>query len=142
MSEREAVVRTYASLSEGEQISFSHIVTEADIHTFADVSGDYNPLHTDDAYAATTQFGKKVVHGMFLGSLVSRLIGMHLPGRNALLVKEMLEFKKPVMIGDAVTVTGVLARKSDATKLVEVEVAITVGEITVVRGEVMVRVLA
>ena len=132
----------YASLVEGEQASFSHLITEADVDIFASLSGDHNPLHTDDTYAATTQFGKRVVHGMLLGSLVSRLVGMHLPGRYALLVKETLEFKKPVLIGDTVMVTGTLTRKSDATKLIDIQVVIAVGDTVVTRGEVMVRMLA
>ena len=136
-----AADRSYESLILGEQVSFDVVIAEEDVATFAQLSGDQNPLHTDDVYAEATQFKKKVVHGMFLGALVSRLVGMRLPGRHALLLRESLEFKKPVMIGDTVTVTGTLVQKSDATRLIEIKVSITVDETVVARGAVTVRLL-
>ncbi len=142
MTNTQAAVRSFASLAVGEHASFSRTITVDDVDAFAAVSGDKNPLHTDDGYATTTQFGGRVVHGMFLGALVSQLVGMQLPGRNALLVKTLLEFKHPVMIGDTVTVAGTLTRKSEATKLVTVDLAITVGDTKVAQGEVVVSVLA
>ena len=136
-----AKVRSYDSLVVGEQATFKRIIFEEDVAGFAALSGDYNPLHTDDVYAKTTHFGSKVVHGLYLGSLVSRLVGMELPGRYALLVKESLEFKKPVTVGDTVVVSGTLVQKSDATKLIRVDVIITVADAIVVQGEVIVQVL-
>jgi acyl dehydratase len=136
-----ATVRSYDSLVVGEQVTFQHTILDEDIVAFAALSGDHNPLHTDEDYAKTTQFGGKVVHGLYLGSLVSRLVGMELPGRYALLVKESLEFKKPVMVGDTVVVSGTLDQKSDATKLIRVDVTITVVDVIVVRGDIIVRVL-
>jgi acyl dehydratase len=136
-----ATVRSYDSLVVGEQVTFQHTILDEDIVAFAALSGDHNPLHTDEDYAKTTQFGGKVVHGLYLGSPVSRLVGMELPGRYALLVKESLEFKKPVMVGDTVVVSGTLDQKSDATKLIRVDVTITVVDVIVVRGDIIVRVL-
>src|SRR3989344_6555478 len=72
-----------------------HTITKEEVKKFAALSGDFNPIHTHDG----------VVHGMFLGALVSRLIGMELPGPGALMIKESLEFKKPARVGDTVTIT-------------------------------------
>src|SRR3989344_227582 len=113
----EATDRAFASISVGEAASFEKIISEDDVRAFAVLSGDYNPLHMDDAYARSTSFGARVVHGMLLAGLVSRLIGMQLPGKRALLMKESLEFKKPVYIGDTVTVEGTLTRVSPATHI-------------------------
>lgn len=132
--------RAFESLTAGEKASFERTITEADIRTFAELSGDHNPLHTDDAYAATTPFGARVVHGMFIGALVSRLVGMHLPGKRALLVKESLEFKKPVHIGDTVKVEGVIARMSSAMRIIELDIRICVKDTVAAIGQVHVQV--
>lgn len=136
----EAIDRSFASLSVGETASFEKIVSEENVQTFATLSGDHNPLHADDTYAGSTPFGQKIVHGMFLGALVSRLLGMQLPGKRALLMKESLEFKKPVHIGDTIMVEGIIVRTSPATHIVELDVRIRVGETLVVAGNAHVQV--
>ena len=94
----------------------------------------------DDAYASSTPYAGRIVHGMFLGALVSRLVGMQLPGKRALLVKESLEFKKPVRIGEVVRVSGVVTQVSVATRLIELNVQITVADMLVADGVVHVQV--
>ena len=136
----EATDRAFASISVGEAASFEKIISEDDVRAFAVLSGDYNPLHMDDAYARSTSFGARVVHGMLLAGLVSRLNGMQLPGKRALLMKESLEFKKPVYIGDTVTVEGTLTRVSPATHIVELDIHIQVGGTLVATGNVHVQV--
>lgn len=136
----EAIEREFDSLSVGEVASFEIVVSDDDVQTFASLSGDYNPLHTDDAYAKNTPFGQKVVHGMFLGALVSRLVGMQLPGKQALLMKESLEFKKPVHVGDIITVEGTIVLASPATRIVELDVQIRSGATLVAVGNVHVQV--
>jgi len=134
-------VRTFASLTVGEVASLSRTIVPEDIASFAALSGDHNELHTDPPYAKTTQFGKTVVHGMFLGALVSQLVGMRLPGKYCLLVKETLEFKKPVFIGDTVVVMGTLSRKTDALQLVEIAIDIKRENDIVATGTILARVL-
>lgn len=136
-----AVVRTYASFSVGEEASFEHVISASDVRAFADISGDHNELHTDASYAKTTSFKEIVVHGMYLGALVSRLVGMQLPGKYCLLVKETLEFKKPVHVGDTVTVTGTLSRKTNALQLLEISIEIKKADDVVTTGTVLARVL-
>ena len=112
---------TFDSLPLQQRASFEHIVQQKDVDAFADVSGDRNPLHTDAAFASRTQFKEVVVHGMYLGALLSRMIGMELPGLNSLLGASYLEFKKPVRVGDSIRVEGVVTHKSAATRIAEIE---------------------
>ena len=131
----------YRDIAQNDEASFITTRTEEAVTSFAALSGDKNPLHVDDSYAATTQFGKRVVHGMYLGGLVSRLIGMELPGTKALLVRESLTFKKPAYIDDVVMVKGVVTHTSDALKLITIAITITREGVTLAEGEVLVTVL-
>lgn len=126
--------RQLDSIRIGEEASFERIISNEDVQAFADISGDYNPLHMDDEYASTTEFGRRIVHGMFLGALVSRLIGMHLPGRRALLMEESIEFKKPVHIGDTVKIEGAVMNASRSTGVMELSFKIHAGEILIASG--------
>ncbi len=125
----------------GSRAVFSREISESDVQIFAELSGDFNPLHMDDAYAATTFFGKRVVHGMFLGSLCSKLVGMHLPGRRCLYLKQELSFKSPVYIGETVDVEGVVISKSVATSLVTITTTIKKENAIVVIGSAVVKII-
>ena len=136
-----AEVHVFESLKIGDTASLTHRITEQDVSRFSELSGDFNPLHTDDEYAREASFGKRVVHGFFLGSLVSQIVGMRLPGKYALLMRESLEFKKPAFIGETVAVTGIITAKSEATKLIELSMTVTrAGEI-IAAGTAHVRVM-
>ena len=91
---------------------------------FAKISGDFNPLHMDEQYAKKTKFGKRVCHGMLLGSFFSRLVGMYLPGKNALYFSQNLNFVEPCFIGDVIIVKGKIIDKSEATKMIKIETTI------------------
>lgn len=125
----------------GDSSSFDRLWTEEDVNTFAKLSGDMNPLHMEDEYAQTTQFGGRLVHGMLVASLCSTLVGMYIPGKRCLYLSQTLSFKKPVFIGDTVTVTGVVVAKSVATKILSLAISIRKGEEEVVEGEARVQVL-
>lgn len=118
-------------ISVGDSASFERMITDDDLTSFADISGDYNPLHIEN----------KVVHGMLLGALMSRLIGMELPGKKALLMKECLEFKKPALVGDTLTVKGKVVFKSPSSRLIELLIEIKKGNELLVSGSAHVRVL-
>ncbi len=79
------------------------LMTENDVRQFAEVSGDTNSVHLDEAYAATTQFGKRIVHGMLTASLISAILGIDLPGLGTIYLNQTLSFKAPVFIGDEIT---------------------------------------
>ncbi|TQR20592.1 MaoC family dehydratase [Psychrobacillus vulpis] len=87
----------------GQTASFSRTVTETDLVVFAGFSGDFNPVHVDQEFAAETRFGKRIAHGLLTTSFLSRLLGMELPGQGSVYLEQTLKFTKPVFIGDTVT---------------------------------------
>ncbi len=137
----QAADRTFESFVVGETCALTRTISAGDVSTFAQLSGDNNPLHTDAEYAATTQFNKPVVHGMFLGALVSQLVGMHIPGKRCLLMQESLVFKLPAFAGDTVQVEGVIAHKSEAGRILSLDITIRRDTDILVQGTVYTKVL-
>ena len=90
-------------LAVGQHASLSKTVMEDDITAFAKVSGDYNPVHLDEAAAKQTIFGGRIAHGMLGASIISAAIAMKLPGPGSIYLSQSLRFTKPVRIGDTVT---------------------------------------
>lgn len=108
----------------GQIKKFSVQVTESMIDNFANLSGDFNPLHMNEKYTRTTQFGRRLSHGMLLAAFFSRLVGMYLPGKNALYFSQTLNFKSPCFINDQVTVEGEVQDKSMATRIITLKTTI------------------
>jgi len=115
---------TLNSMKIGQKKNFSLIITKSLIDDFAKISGDYNPLHMDDEYASNTTFEKRVCHGMLLSSFFSKLIGMYLPGKNALYFSQSLQFKSPCFIDDEIFVEGEVLEKSHSTSIITVKTTI------------------
>ena len=101
----------YDELIDGAEASLKATLTADDIELFAAMSGDLNPAHMDEAYAKETRFHDVVGHGMWSGALISRILGMQLPGPGTIYVGQTLEFTRPVRIGDEITVTVKLREK-------------------------------
>src|ERR1700740_1845292 len=87
----------------GQHVTFTKTFSEDDVRRFIEITGDVNPLHVDDAFAAKTQFGARVLHGMLTASILSTMVGMLLPGSGAVYRSQTIRFLKPVHIGDTVT---------------------------------------
>jgi 3-oxoacyl-[acyl-carrier protein] reductase len=135
------IQRTFESIEIGDKESLIRTVSERDVFDFAELSGDVNPLHVDQEYAATTSFKDRVVHGMFGAGLISNVIGMKLPGSGALWMSQNLEFVSPIRIGDTLTVDVVVIKKHSRDNSIEVQAEITNQSNTVVtrgRGRVVV----
>lgn len=96
-------------LSVGQSAELTRTVTDADLVAFAAVTGDDNPVHLDEAYAAGTVFGGRIAHGMLSAGYISAVIGTRLPGTGTVYVSQMLRFRRPVRIGDAVTTTATIS---------------------------------
>jgi len=111
----------------GDSASFERSFSEEDVNGFARLSGDLNPLHTDEAYAKTTKFKHRIIHGMLVGSLCSALVGMHIPGKRCLYLSQSLDFRKPVLIGDKLTVNGIIRSKSVSARMIEIEITVKKG---------------
>lgn len=115
----------YADLKLAQTESFRAQLTEAMLNSFCTLSGDQNPLHADERYAASRGHPARVVHGFLVGALLSRLVGMHLPGKHALLHGTKLAFEHPVYVGDELLVQGEITHLTDAYRRVEIRVAVT-----------------
>ena len=103
---------------------FSVEITESMVDNFAELSGDYNELHMDENYASTTSFGKRICHGMLLTSFFSRLVGMSIPGKNALYFSQSINFQSPCFIGDRIIVRGEVTEKSESTHIITIKTTI------------------
>ncbi|HKV34463.1 MAG TPA: MaoC family dehydratase [Pyrinomonadaceae bacterium] len=90
-------------LNVGDTASRSKAITDEDVRTFAAISGDHNPIHVDDEFAAQTMFGKRIAHGMLSASLISAVLANDLPGYGSIYLGQTLKFKAPVFIGDEIT---------------------------------------
>ncbi|MBL6695559.1 MAG: MaoC family dehydratase [Luminiphilus sp.] len=104
---------TIDEINVGDSASYSRLVTEREVELFAAVSGDHNPVHLDPEYAATTQFGECIAHGMLTGAFVSAAIAMELPGPGTIYLGQNLQFRAPVLLGDTVTVYLEVIEKHD-----------------------------
>ncbi len=132
----------WSDLHVGYQASLTHRVTEEDVETFATLTGDFNPVHMDDEFARSANFGRRVVHGMLTSSFISTLVGMLLPGKGALWTSQTLMFARPVFIGDKITVTSAVKQLSPSTQSIVCGVSITNQHgHEVVSGESTVRLL-
>ena len=91
------------SLKPGDQASRSTTITDEMIRAFAELTGDANPVHLDDNYAAGTRFGRRIAHGMIAAGLISATLANELPGPGTVYLSQTLQFKAPVYPGDTIT---------------------------------------
>jgi len=109
---------TYDELNEGDTATFTRTLTEDDLHLFAAVSGDVNPVHLDAEFAANTMFKERIAHGMWSGSLVSAALATVMPGPGTIYLEQNLAFKRPVKLDDTITVKLKVLRKEPKNRVV------------------------
>lgn len=124
------------SLKVGDRFSTERTVTDELIRKFAEVSGDYNPIHLDDEFAKETRFGRRIAHGMLSGAFISAVLGYKLTERKIVYLSQTLKFTAPVFIGDTVTTTATVTHIREDKPIVTMETVCTNqnGE-TLVTGE-------
>ena len=105
----------------GDSASISKSFSDADVRSFAEISGDKNPVHLDDDYAAQTQFKKRLVHGMLAASLISAVLGTELPGEGSIYLSQSINFRAPVFIGDTVTATVTVIKVREDKPIITLE---------------------
>ncbi len=127
-------------LEVGMAATHSKEITDSDIAAFADVSGDNNPIHLDDEYAASTMFGERIAHGMLSASLLSTVLGTILPGPGSIYLSQTLKFKAAVRIGDTVNATATVAQLDAGRRRATLSCSCTVGDIVVIDGEAIIMV--
>jgi acyl dehydratase len=115
---------TFDEINIGLTKEFQITITESMVNNFANISGDFSPIHIDEEYAKSTIFQKRIVHGMLLAFL-SRMQGMYLPGKHALYFSQNLEFHNPCFINDKIKISSIVIDKSESTKILKIESKIT-----------------
>jgi len=95
---------TEFSYSIGDGYKFERFISADDVLKFAEIVGDLNPVHLDAAFAEQSFFKKRIVHGAFLGGLISKVLGMDFPGRGTIYISQNSVFKRPVYVDSTVTV--------------------------------------
>lgn len=116
---------TYNEISVGHEESFFIDISNKKAEMFRLITGDENPLHSDETYAISKGYDGKVAHGMLTASFLSTLAGMFLPGKHSLIHGVDIKFIKPVILDNGkLTVKGVVKEKSDIFKLLTIKVTI------------------
>ena len=128
----------FDELSVGQTAEMTRVVGEQDLVAFAEVSGDSNPVHLDEAYAATTAFGGRIAHGMLSAAYVSAVLGTKLPGPGAIYLSQQMRFRRPVRIGDEVTAKVTITALEEKRGQVTLETVCLVGGKAVLDGEAVV----
>ena len=126
----------------GDTFKKDRLVTDELIRAFAEVSGDFNPIHLDEEFAKTTRFGRRIAHGMLSGAFISAILGYEFAEKKIVYLSQSLKFTAPVYIGDTVTTTATVTNIREDKGIVTLETICTKqdGE-TVVKGESVVMVL-
>lgn len=119
----------------GQSESLERKFTAEDVKLFAEVTGDFNPIHLDEEYAATTIFKKPIVHGMLCASLISNLAGTKLPGHGTIYVSQSLKFIAPVYVGQSVTAKITVSEIHPEKKRVHFKTEVFVAKNLVLTGE-------
>jgi 3-hydroxybutyryl-CoA dehydratase len=122
-------------LAPGMEASVAKKITNEDVLAFADLSGDINPVHLDDAFAAATIFKKRIAHGFLTGALFSTALGTKLPGPGCIYLSQGLKFRAPVYIGDEVVATVKVTNVDPEKARVTLACDCAVNGKTVLEGE-------
>lgn len=109
---------TFDTLKVGQKDSISKKITAEVVEAFADVCEDHNPLHLDEAFAKTTQYGQRIAHGMISAGLISAVHGIKLPGMGTIYMSQSLKFRRPVFLGDTLTAWVEIQEKIEEKKRV------------------------
>jgi len=118
--------------------TLSRTITDTEIESFAEASGDRNPLHFCDVHAADTVFEGRIAHGILTASLISAVIGEQLPGHGAIYLSQTLKFRAPVRPGDTVDVLCTVSKVRREKGLITLDCTCRVGDTVVLDGEAVV----
>ena len=105
--------------------TFRVIITESLTNEFAKITGDFSPIHMEEGFARTTKFKQRISHGMLVGSFFSRLVGMHLPGKNGVLLSYSIKHLLPCFLDQEIVVKGIVMDKSSSTRIITLKATIT-----------------
>jgi len=112
----------------GQSAEMTRHVDDATVRAFAEVSGDFNPLHLDEDYARRTPFRGRIAHGALIASFLSGVLGNQLPGPGAIFVRMDIGFQRPVRIGDTLVAKATVKAIDMKTRIVTMDCECTVGD--------------
>ena len=128
----------FEDLTIGMTETYAKEVKSSDVVGFAEISGDRNPIHLSEHFAARTPFGGRIAHGLYTASLISAVIGTRLPGPGAIYLSQTLNFRAPVRIGDHVEAIVEVVELTEKGRRVKLACRCMVGETLVLEGEALV----
>lgn len=128
----------FEDLEIGMSAAYARTIGPADLVMFAGISGDTNPMHLNEEYAAATMFEGTIAHGFLSSSFISTVIGTRLPGPGCVYVSQSLKFKAPVRPGDTVTARAVVTGLDADRNRVTLHTTCMVGDVVVIDGEAVV----
>ncbi|KQT50394.1 acyl dehydratase [Methylobacterium sp. Leaf456] len=115
-------------------------ISSSDVVGFAEITGDRNPIHLSEHFAARTPFGTRIAHGLYTAGLISAVLGTRLPGPGAVYISQTLNFRAPVRIGDTVEVKVEVAELIPERRRARLKCTCSVGTEVVLDGEALVKV--
>ncbi len=130
----------FEDLSVGQTEIYSKEVKSSDVVGFAEITGDRNPIHLSEHFAARTPFKGRIAHGLYTGGLISAVIGTRLPGPGAIYVSQTLKFLAPVKIGDTVDAIVEITELTAERQRAKLHCQCKVGDTVVLEGEAVVKV--
>ena len=132
----ESKILTWDDITPGKREDLAFSVSEEDMRTFAELSGDWNPIHTDPEFAKRKGFDGTLVYGGLLTAQISKFLGMLLPGRDGLWTGLNIQFKTPLMVGEPACLEVEVENKSEAAKMINLKIRITTGDTVVAVAKV------
>jgi 3-hydroxybutyryl-CoA dehydratase len=130
----------FEDLSVGMTETYSKTVKSSDVVGFAEITGDRNPIHLSEHFAAKTPFKGRIAHGLYTASLISAVIGTRLPGPGAIYISQTLKFLAPVKIGDTVDATVEVVELIEPKQRARLSCRCKVGNTVVLEGEAVVKI--
>jgi 3-hydroxybutyryl-CoA dehydratase len=130
----------FEDLTVGMTERLAKTISSSDVVGFAEVTGDRNPIHLSEHFAARTSFGTRIAHGLYTASLISAVLGTRLPGPGAIYISQTLNFRAPVKIGDTVDVTVTVTELIPDRQRARLACTCMVGGDVVLDGEAWVKV--
>ena len=126
----------------GDRFSIDREITDELIRQFAELSGDHNPIHLDEEFAAKTRFGRRIAHGMLSGAFISAVLGYEFKERKIVYLSQSMRFTAPAFIGDTITTTATVTHIREEKGIVTLETICSNqnGE-TTLKGEAVVMML-
>jgi len=134
-TEQPKTIYSYDALQVGDTYSTTRFISEADVRAFAEVTGDDNPIHIDEEYARHSRFGHRVVHGVLLLGIISKVLGRDFPGHGSIAVSLSCRFLRPVPVNSDITVEFKVTEKLDKYKHVKGRTYVYYNNKMVLAGE-------